>query len=158
MLSEQEQDTIRLISDKELYPQAVECMQRIGKTLSQTQVNGLLNVSLANTYEVLTYFVQKQGERSTWSRREEHVKTFYKHTFPAQLKRLETYLPIVLKYRGEPASHEDEQAIKMTLAREFIQHLLAENSYKSARDRFENHHQPDPKTHGQPRGKGDQHR
>ncbi|HEY0752693.1 MAG TPA: hypothetical protein VGD98_01845 [Ktedonobacteraceae bacterium] len=137
MISEQEQARIRLISDNELYPQAVEFMKNMGRPLPSTQINGLLNVSLANTYQQLALFVKHQGARKTWRGSERHVEEFYRTKFPAKLKQLETYLPAVTCSRAEKASREDEQAIKMELAREFIQHLLAENAYKEAMGGFE---------------------
>ncbi len=133
MLNEQEQLEIRLISDNDLYQQALEFMNRMGGLLSQTQINGLLNVSLANTYDRFDVFIKRQGARKTWPQRERHVEHFYKTTLPAQLAQMaKTCVPAVLKHRQEAASREDVQAIKMALAREFLQHLLAENSYRNA--------------------------
>ncbi len=127
MLNEQEQLEIRLISDNDLYQQALEFMNRMGGLLSQTQINGLLNVSLANTYDRFEVFVKRQGARKTWPQRERHVEHFYKITLPAQLAQMaKTCVPAVLKHRQEAASREDVQAIKMALAREFLQHLRAD--------------------------------
>ena len=78
MISEQEQVQIRLLSDNELYPQAVEFMRGIGRPLPPTQINGLLNVSLGNTYDHLKKFVEYQPTRTTWRRDEQHVPEFYK--------------------------------------------------------------------------------
>ncbi len=58
MITEQEQEKIRLLSDTELYPQAVEFMRGVARQLPQTQINGLLNVSLANTYDELEEFIR----------------------------------------------------------------------------------------------------
>jgi hypothetical protein len=132
MLSEQEQGEIRIVSDTALYPEALELMKGLGKTLPPTQINGLLNVSLANTYENLQRFVQHQSARSTWASRDQHIPDFYKR-FQQKLKQIEkTYVPVVTRSRQEKPSHLDEDAIKMALAREFIQHILAENAYKAA--------------------------
>ncbi len=68
MITPQEQEKIRLLSDTELYQQAVEFMRSVGKPLPATQINGLLNVSLANTYIRLTEFVDGQHKRTTWRR------------------------------------------------------------------------------------------
>ena len=135
MLSEQEQLQIRLISDNELYQQAVTLMRNLGGTLSQSQINGLVNVSLANTYGHLRQFVRKQGERKTWPAKERHIWEFYRTKFPSQLDRLENYVPAVTRLRQGQVSHEDREAIKMALAREFIQHLLAENGLLALRVR-----------------------
>jgi hypothetical protein len=152
MISEQEQVRIRLLSDNELYPQAVEFMKNMGRPLPSTQINGLLNVSLANTYDQLTLFVERQGARKTWRGNERHVEEFYRTRFPAKLKQLEMYVPAVTRFREEKASREDEQTIKMELAREFIQHLLAENAYKDAMGGFETRRETPQRNQGTPGG------
>lgn len=156
MLSEREQLQIRLISDNELYQQAVALMKNLGGTLSQSQINGLVNVSLANTYNHLKQFVQHQGERKTWSARERHIWEFYRTKFPRQLNLLENYVPAVTRLRQEQVSQEDEEAIKMALAREFIQHLLAENMYQDALRRAS--WAPNQQHQERPHGRGDQRR
>jgi hypothetical protein len=152
MISEQEQERIRLLSDNELYPQAVEFIRNMGRPLPPTQINGLLNVSLANTYEQLKFFVKRQGERKTWRAAERHVEEFYRTRFPAKLRQLEAYVSTITRSRQEKASHEDEQAIKMELAREFIQHLLAENGYKDAMRVFETRNEAPQRKQSAPGG------
>lgn len=130
MLSEQEQLQIRLLSDNELYPQAVDFMKGIGKALPPTQVNGLLNVSLGdNSYADLKRFIEGQHGRTTWPNRDLHIPEFYRRLIP-KLKQIETYVPAITVARAEKPSPQDEQAVKMALAREFIQHILAENAYR----------------------------
>ena len=131
MITEQEQRQIRLLSDIELYPQAVQFMHGVARTLPPTQINGLLNVSLANTYDELTRFIEKQRTRTSWRREDSHIPDFY-HRLAQKLKQLETSVLQILKARTQPAPQEDMQRLKMLLAREFIQHLLAENSYMMA--------------------------
>ena len=137
MISELEQEQIRLLSDNELYQQAVEFVKNMGLPIPATQINGLLNVSLGNTYDQLKLFVTRQGARNTWRAQERHVEEFYRTRFPSKLTQLEAYVPTVTRARQQKASREDEQEIKMELAREFIQHLLAENAYKGAMGGFE---------------------
>lgn len=140
MLSDQEQFTIRHLSDTLLYEEAQALMKKLlhfsshgqskGGTLSSTQINGLLNVSLANTYANLRRFVVCQGGRTTWQDKEEHIQQFYATGLFGLLDKLETdYLPRVLA--GE-RSDEDIQLACMALAREVIQHLLAENAFQIA--------------------------
>ncbi len=143
MTTERESEQIRLLSDTELYEQAVAFMHSIGKKLPPTQINGLLNVSLANTYEQLQEFVQRQYQRTSWPREAQHVKDFY-FRLVQKLKSIEAYVPSVTRYRQEKLTREDEQAIKMLLAREFIQHLLAENAYMEFQRTFDNRNQERP--------------
>jgi len=145
MISERELERIRLLSDNELYQQAVEFVKSMGRPLPSTQINGLLNVSLGNTYAQLELFVKRQGERKTWRSQERHIEEFYRTRFPAKLRQLEAYVPDIIRDRREKASREDTQAIKMELAREFVQHLLAENAYKNALGSFEDGGSTSPK-------------
>lgn len=131
MITEKQQVKIRLLSDSELYPQAVEFMHGIARALPSTQINGLLNVSLGSTYDQLQQFVEHQRERTTWRSSEQHIPIFYRE-LAKKLKELERYIPSIIKLGQEKPSREDEQALKMELAREFIQHLLAENGYMGA--------------------------
>jgi hypothetical protein len=78
MITQKGQKKIQLLSDAEFYPQAVEFMRGIAKPLPSSQINGLLNVSLASTYSRLTKFMAFQSKRTTWKASERHVPEFYK--------------------------------------------------------------------------------
>ncbi len=150
MISAQEQERIRLLSDTELYPQAVEFTRNIGGTLPGSQINGLLNVALANTYAQLETFVKRQYGRSTWRANERHIPDFYRR-LEHKLKDLERSIPSVTRDRQTKPSAEEMRALKMLLAREFIQHVLAENAYQGAQ---RSSHQPPggPQQHQPARG------
>ncbi len=135
MITQKEQETIRILSDTELYPQAVEFMRGIAKALPSTQINGLLNVSLANTYDRLKEFVEYQSERATWKATEKHIPDFYKR-LTRKFTELERYALVAIADRPEKVSWEDKEAVKMELTREFIQHLLAENDFMIATNAF----------------------
>ncbi len=133
MITEKELGKIRLLSDTELYQQAVDFMRGIGRTLPSTQINGLLNVTLANTYDQLEKFVEHQRQRTTWPPNAQHVPAFY-FKLSQKLKSMEAaYILSLTQYRQEKPSREDVQTLKMLLARDFIQHLLAENAYMTRR-------------------------
>jgi len=131
MITEHEQMRIRLLSDLELYPQAVEFMSGIARQLPMAQMNGLLNVSLANTYKQLERFIDHQRTRTTWRRGDEHIPDFYAR-LARKLQHLEATAQLLAKERAEQPSREDMQILNMLLAREFIQHVLAENAYMGA--------------------------
>jgi len=111
-------------------------MKGIGRPLPATQINGLLNVSLGSTYDELKRFVASQHQRTTWSARDRHIPEFYRRLVP-KIEDLEKLSLAIIKNRYEKVSREDEQAISMALAREFIQHLLAENAYRDAIKAFD---------------------
>lgn len=151
MITEKQQAKIRLLSDNELYPQAIEFMRSIGRPLPATQINGLLNISLANTYDRLGEFIQRQGNRKTWRREDAHIPDFYKR-LPNKLKQIEAYVPSIMQLTAEHPSREDMQAVKMLLAREFIQHLLAENGYMGATRAFQDADRDNTQSQGRPLG------
>lgn len=131
MITEKQQAKIRLLSDTKLYPQAIEFMHGIARPLPTTQINGLLNVSLASTYDKLLEFVDHQRIRTTWRSSEQHIPMFYRE-LGTKLQELERLVPSLIQLEKERPSQKDIQALKMELAREFIQHLLAENGYMGA--------------------------
>src|SRR5438128_617517 len=152
MLTEQEQAQIRLLSENELYPQAIAFMKGLSKPLPPTQINGLLNVSLSCTYKELKDFVDAQHRRSTWPSRDAHIPGFYRGLGP-RIAQLERYALTMAANRTERASQEDKEALTMAIVREFIQHLLGENAYREALEkgkREDNVHQrPDQRGGGQ---------
>lgn len=137
MSTEQEQRHVRLLSDTELYPQAVQFMHGVARTLPPAQINGLLNVSLNNTYAELKKFIEHQRTRTTWRRGDEHIPDFYLR-LAQKLKQLEASALLMVKARERQPPQEDMQELYMLLAREFIQHLLAENAYMGATSAFQN--------------------
>jgi len=151
MITEQEQKKIRLLSDTELYSQAVEFMHGVARQLPPTQINGLLNVSLANTYEELEGFIEHQRTRTTWRREDTHIPDFYKR-FAQKLKQLEASALSIMKSREGQPSREDMQTLKMLLAREFIQHVLAENAYMGATRAFQSQDRDNTRNQGRPQG------
>jgi len=151
MITEQEQKKIRLLSDTEFYPQAVEFMRGIARQLPPTQINGLLNVSLANTYDQLEEFIEHQRTRTTWRREDVHIPDFYKR-LAQKLKQLDAYALSIMKSRTGQPSREDMQTLKMLLAREFIQHVLAENAYMGATRAFQNPDRENTRNQGRPQG------
>ncbi len=151
MITEQEQVKIRLLSDTELYPQAVQFMRGVARPLPPTQINGLLNVSLANTYDELGIFIDFQAKRTTWRREDVHIPDFYKR-LAQKLKQLEAYALSIMKSRAGQPSREDMQTLKMLLAREFIQHLLAENAYMGATRAFQSPESDNTRNQGRPQG------
>jgi len=133
MISEQELLQIRLLSDYTLYPSAVAFMNELEKPLPGNQANGLLNVSFANSYDQLVNYLQDQQARTTWPEGEKYIQQFYEDLEYKLIDIEQDYLPVVTQSRQEVLSEEDTEEIKMLLAREFLQHILAENAYREAK-------------------------
>src|SRR2546430_16917849 len=111
MITEQEQEKIRLLSDIELYPQAVEFMHGVARQLPQTQINGLLNVSLANTYDELERFIEHQRTRTTWRREDVHIPDFYKR-LAQNIKQFDAYEHAIMNYVPRQSYRETMQNFK----------------------------------------------
>lgn len=136
MITQKEEEKIHILSDITLYPQAVSFMRSINKKLPPSQINGLLNISLGNnTFKELKDFVQFQHERSTWKSSERHIPEFYRR-LSHKLTELEQEADKLAALRPTEVSVDDRKELKMVFAREFIQHLLAENDYMTATHAF----------------------
>lgn len=152
MITEKQQAKIRLLSDTELYPQAIKFMRSIGRPLPGAQINGLLNVSLADTYDGLGKFIERQSKRETWRREDTHIPDFYRK-LPNRLEQIiDAYLPSIMQLTAEHPSQEDTRAVKMLLAREFIQHLLAENGYMGTTRVVQDAERDNTRSQGRPLG------
>ncbi len=82
---------------------------------------------------------------------DEHIPKFYKD-LSIRLKQLENYARAILKARSVQPLPEDVQVLYMLVAREFIQHLLAENAYKGALRAFQNTEGDNRDNQGRPQG------
>src|SRR5947199_5919831 len=130
---------IQVVSNDVLYQQALDFFHIDTKTsqdeqeerppLTNTQVNGLLNMVQASTYEQLLDFVKHQYNRN-W--RDKSVSSFYQDLEPV-LKNL----PALAQEEGILTSslpiqqaNEEKRVVHLLLARELIQHIAAENMVK----------------------------
>lgn len=134
MLSQAQIQKIWDLSDTIIYREAVEFIQRIvkqeGDPLPATQIHGLLNIAGSANYAQLEAFIIHQRDRD-WAPRQRHIGAFYEElqkfftTLKTQRLRREFHL------LDEQASAQEWlrqiDILMIYLAREFIQHLLAEN-------------------------------
>ncbi len=131
--------TVWLLSDTVLYPEAVAFARRLVQKqdcdpLPNSQAAGLLNIAEANNYAALEKFVNHQRGR-TWPPSKRDIQTFY-----TELANVFTTMK-TRRLRGEfhllpdvPGQKDKDQEAELMarLAREFIQHLVAENSVLAA--------------------------
>ena len=134
MLSQKHLQKIDLLSDTVLYPESVAFVRRMIQKekcnpLPAAQVNGLLNIALTLNYGEVRRFVEHQRERN-WPSSKRDIKTFYSH-LEKELARLEprfnSDFALAKDEHGRRVSSEEESEMLGLLAREYIQHLLAEN-------------------------------
>lgn len=122
-------EQIRLMSDEQLYREAVNFITEQHPVDGQTQMASLL--SYTQSWDDLIGFVRHQSQRD-WIGR----KTYYKQFYIA----LESYLKQLsqqVETRFPPDPNASKQAKRawvdrytLLVAREFVQHLAAENLYQ----------------------------
>lgn len=130
---------IWLLSDTVLYAEAVAFMRRLVRDqgcnpLPSAQVNGLLSIAESQRYDKLYEFVVHQRDRD-WPPGKRDIKTFYtalEETLTNMQKRLRGNFHLVSGAR-KSGDEADEQELMALLAREFIQHIVAENGLLAIR-------------------------
>ncbi|MBE3558151.1 MAG: hypothetical protein IMW89_02875 [Ktedonobacteraceae bacterium] len=134
---------IWLLSDTALYTEAVNFIhelveKRHCEPLPAAQANGLLNIAGSSRYSDLYQFVVHQRDRD-WPSSKRDIKRFYTdlEQFLSQMqrKRLREEFRLLADVRGRSVSDLRREAdeLLILLAREFIQHLVAENSVLAAK-------------------------
>jgi transposase len=130
ILTTEQMQKIRLISDGDLYQDAEQLLAEHG-TVERKQVAGLQDH--ARSFSELEQFVRHQGKERTWQGRKAHYQTFY--------QALERYLQelnrrVREQYQFVPENLSKNELRAQTsffsghLAQEFLQHLAAELVYK----------------------------
>ncbi len=124
------QDTIRLLSDGQLYRDALDFIEAQGTIDGRTQLASLL--SYTQSWADLTNFVQHQSQRD-WIGKKSYYGQFYA-ALNAYLKQLYQQtlqwfqLPDNLETKKEIKKWQEKYAIRV--AREFVEHLTFENLYR----------------------------
>jgi hypothetical protein len=142
MLSKAQLQKIYLLSDTVIYPEAVTFIRKLVQEqgcdpLPTSQVAGLLNIAEAVKYDELHRFVLHQCERN-WPPSKRDIKTFYTALEEVlslmQRKRLKDEFHLMPDIQGRSVSEVRQEVDELLgrLAREFIQHLVAENGVLAA--------------------------
>jgi hypothetical protein len=144
MLSTAQLRKIQLLSDTVLYTDAVNFIRRLVQDqecapLPNKQANGLLSIAEAAKYRDFKDFITNQKERD-WLSDKGNLKTFYdvlcEFMDEMKKKRLRGEFQLIIAESGRPSSEirHEEDALMILLAREFIQHLIAENGLLLAKE------------------------
>jgi hypothetical protein len=142
MLSAAQLQKIWLLSDTVLYAGAVSFMRKLVREqecnpLPASQVAGLLSIAGSSKYDELYRFMVHQRDRN-WPPSRRDIKTFYTALEEVlsviQKKRLKDEFHLVTDERGRSVSdiRRESNELMALLAREFIQHLVAENGVLAA--------------------------
>jgi len=143
MLSNAQLQKIYLLSDTILYREATVFMRKLVQEqgcdpLPTSQVAGLLSIAEATRYDELHRFVLHQRDRN-WPPSKRDIKTFYAALEEVlslmQRKRLKDEFRLMpdIQGRSESEARQELDELMARLAREFIQHLVAENGVLAAR-------------------------
>jgi hypothetical protein len=135
MLSKEQVSAIGLLSDTILYPEAVALIRQLVRDeecdpLPTSQVTGLLNVAASATYNQLYTFVVHQRDRN-WPASKSDIPKFYialeKYLTTMQKKRLKDEFHLLTEGLNTKDAKDESDDLMAQLARNFIQHLVAEN-------------------------------
>lgn len=131
---------IDVISDTVLYPQAAALVKQLIEDeecdpLPSSQVNGLLNVAGANTYNDLYSFVIHQRDRN-WTTSKMDIKKFYtaleKYLSDMARQRVKAEFHLIPEGLDAKRTKQITEAMMAVLAKDFIQHFVAENNRRAA--------------------------
>jgi hypothetical protein len=128
-LTRQQQQQIWLISDRDLYQEAEHFLAEHG-AVERSQAEGLLDN--AQSFDELQRFIRHQAGRD-WTGRKEHYKEFYAALarFLQDLRRrVREQYRLVPEGLSRRETREQTDFLVRLLAREFLQHLVAELVYK----------------------------
>ena len=140
MLSSKQLQKIWLLSDTVLYAEAVSFIQQLVREedcdpLPASQVAGLLSIAESSKYDELYRFVKHQLERN-WPPSRSDIKKFYtaleKVLSLMQRKRLKDEFHLVTDGLSSKDAKQESDELMALLARDFIQHLVAENGILAA--------------------------
>lgn len=135
MVSSEQRQILWNASDETLYPEAVALLQRLVNEkecmpLPASQVAGLLNIANASSYSELSHFIRHQRERN-WPESKKDIKVFYTELEERLTTFKKKWLPerFPLNQSGKSAKEVNLESDELMalVAREFIQHLMAEN-------------------------------
>ncbi len=143
-LTEEQLRKIRLLSDLELYDQAVTFIQRL-RPIPNSQIsniNGLLNITKVGGYEDVLGFLEKKKTRA-WPEKSQYMQRFYTNLAQEfekikQLTKREFHIStsgvpgatVQEERQGDITEQDEFNFLLLLMIREFIQHLAAENGYR----------------------------
>jgi hypothetical protein len=129
-LIEEQRKKIWLVSDTILYPEAVIFMrelvehEEVKQLPKDAQMMGLLNIIKSSKYDDVLDYINHQIVRNV-------DKVFYEKLLLAlttmQRKRMQEEFQLVIPQSTKQAENAEKKELMLLLAREFIQHIIAEN-------------------------------
>jgi hypothetical protein len=138
-LTSEQEHKISLLSDTVLYPEAASFMKRLTRELDcvplpTSQITGLFNIANSAEYNQLNAYVIHQRDRNwpDYDRRKRSIGVFYteleKLLSLMRKKRLKDEFRLLAEGLSVQQENQEANALMAALAREFIQHVVAENN------------------------------
>lgn len=134
---------IWLISDTVLYPEAVRLIGELDDPLPNNQMMGLLNIAQGERYagrDGVQAFIVHQHKRFSSEAKSETkaaIGTFYteleKYLSDMRKQRIREKFQLVTENPIKKEADQEVDEVMLWLARDFIQHLIAENGVLAAK-------------------------
>jgi hypothetical protein len=134
-LTDEQRKKVWLVSDAILYPEAVTFMrelwehEEVKQLPKAAQIMGLLNIIKSSTYDDVVRYINHQIERNV-------DRVFYEKLRQAltamQRKRMQEEFQLVISQPTRREEDAEKKELMLLLAREFIQHIIAENDMLQA--------------------------
>lgn len=132
MPSSEQLERLWNVSDDTLYPEAETFMQRLVSekgiaTLPASQVAGLQNIANTASYPELAHYIRHQCRERKWPESKKDIEVFYTELEKWFASVRNTRLSNEFHLVQEKSSSQEIDELMALLARDFIQHLVAEN-------------------------------
>lgn len=130
IVDRQAKEKIQVLSDNELYRDALNFVDDQGTVEGRTQLVSLL--SYTQSWDDLSRFVQHQSRRD-WVGRKSYYGQYYTalDSYLRQLyQQVMAWFPPSVDYQTKKEVREWNETYAIHVAREFVQHLVFENSYR----------------------------
>lgn len=138
-LTDEQLKKIWLVSDTVLYPEAVTFMHDLNEQttalpLPTSQVKGLFNIIRSSTYDEVGKYIKHQIKRNV------HIGFYEKldqKLASIERKRMQEEFQLIIPQATKREETAAKKELMLLLAREFIQHLIAENGMLGSKKRSE---------------------
>jgi len=134
-LTDEQRKKVWLVSDTILYPEAVTFMRKlvehedVKQLPKDAQMMGLLNIIKSSKYDDVFDYINHQIERNV-------DRVFYEklrqELTAMQRKRIQEEFQLIISQPTKQAENAEMKELMLLLAREFIQHIIAENGMLQA--------------------------
>lgn len=144
MLSEAQLQKIALLSDTVLYAEAIDFIRELVdeqdcSPLPTSQMKGLQSIAESYQYDEIHRYIFHQYKERNWPENKQSIRIVYealdKLFTTMKNKRLKDVFHLVSEGRSSKETRDESNELMALLAREFIQHMVAENGLLEVEER-----------------------